>query len=599
MASISQIVRTQPSTSNPSGIVSDLLQIGATRADSGPPNSSTPGIAGNSYIDTSTGIEYIKQPDGPWVPIYDPGTVPVNDPFVAGTVECNFVKTDEIEVDTLKGRLADGMVIDLQATGDLQVVSGSGSVKLGTPLDMQGNAILNASVMIPDPLPLNQLNVNTIQGNADDNVAMDLGAAGSLNVTCGGTEGINFNGTNARIQGNGFAEFQSSVRTFDVISDNFAGRQITVSPTDYSIKVTGLADDIILDAGANSVKMESEIDLNGKFIVNKLAAQPLAILNQAPGQPVIITANGGEVQTTGDLNVNSFDIKNTGAISGATTSLSSTVGNLDVTCPPAGQLNLVGGITNLESTGGSLQLKHSVLASITNTNDGTAFVFDSTNGAMAMSSPGNMRFEHITANQDMEIRCEQTGSGNVVLNPGASGQVDISLKDIVNVSGINNSSSLINNSMLNVDTSGVMSWRAYPRCIEMIQSSFGGNGTSYFNLGTSTIGPGEFWCTCSGNGRKLAEVDIRLIYNSPWNLGGVGTAVVEIGYVPNNLPAIAANFVVVRTVNIDNTADLYGVSFTGYNDSIPFRGAVAARTVLTGTSATASNAELTLNITLV
>ena len=192
MSSISQTVRTQPTKGNPTGIASDLLNIGQTLSSSGVPSDSE-GLIGNTYIDTSTGITYVKQADGTWQPIYDPGTLPAPDPLIAGTVECNFVKTDEIEVDTLKGRLADGVVIDLQTAGDLQVVSGSGEVKLGCPLDMQGNAILNASVMIPDPLPLNQLNVNTIQGNADDNVAMDLGAAGSLNVTCGGTEGINFN----------------------------------------------------------------------------------------------------------------------------------------------------------------------------------------------------------------------------------------------------------------------------------------------------------------------------------------------------------------------------------------------------------------------
>lgn len=611
--SLSQIVRTQKTASNPTGIVSDLLQIGQTLSSSGAPNSSTPGITGNTYIDSSTGITYIKQSDGSWQPIYDPGTVPVNDPLIAGTLESNFVKTDEIEVDALKGRLAESMVIDLQTAGDLQIVSGSGEVKLGCPLDMQGNAILNASVMIPDPLPLNQLNVNNIQGFADDNVALNLGAGGSLNVTCGGTEGINFNGTNARIQGNGFAEFQSSVRTFDVISDNFAGRQMTVSPSDYSIRVTGLADDISLDAGANDVKMASDLNLDGKSLVNKSAGQPLAILNQAAGQPVIITANGGEVQTTGDLNVNAFDIKNAGPISGATTSLTSNVGNLDLNAPAGsvnisstagdincspGTLNVIGGITNLESTGGSLQLKHTAIASITNTSDSSGFVFDSTNGVQAVSTPGLMRFEHAVTNQNLELRCEQTGSGSVILNPGASGQIDASSKDIVNVSGINNSASIIQNSVLNVSNTGVLSYRAYPQSIEMIQSGFGNNGTDYFNLGTSTIGPGEVWGICSGNGRSLAEFSVRLHSNAAFNFGG-GSAQLQVGYIANNVPMTEANFTVLRSVNLDTVSDLYGVSLTGYNDAIPFRAAVCARTVLAGTSSTISNAELSLNIILI
>ena len=455
--SFNQNVRSQPSQSNPSGLYSDLLAIGQTLASSGPPNDSE-GIVGNTYIDTATGLTYVKNSNGTWDPIYDPGTLPVNDPFIAGTVECNFVKTDEIEVDTVKGRLADGLVIDLQATGDLQVISGSGSVKLGAPLDMQGN-----------------------------------------------------------------------------------------------------------------------------FIINSTTLAPLVILNQVSGQDVQIITNGGEIQTAGNLNLGSHDIINGATITGSSISIESLVDDLNLTTLGSSSIRLNSANTLLLNTttgqdintGGNIVMNNSEIQRC----------------SALRNLVGEMLISNGAVSEDLAL---STNGGQVTSNSN----LDMLNNQINNVSGVNGSSALIQNSVLNVSNTGVLSYRAYPQSIDMILSGFGGNGTDYFNLGTATIGPADLWGVCTGNNRRLAEFSIRLHSNAIFNFGG-GTAVCDIGYVANNLPMTVANFVVLQSHSFNTNDDLYGISLTGYNVAIPFRASLCARMVLAGTSSTISTAELSLNIVLV
>jgi hypothetical protein len=132
----------------------------------------------------------------------------------------------------------------------------------------------------------------------------------------------------------------------------------------------------------------------------------------------------------------------------------------------------------------------------------------------------------------------------------------------------------------------------------MILSGFGGNGTSYFHFGTAVINPAELWTTCIGNGRNLAEFSLRLHSNALWNFGG-GTANVEIGYIASGTTTTTANFVSLRNVALNTATDFYQTTLSGYNDAIPFRGALCARMVLAGTAATTTNAELTLSVVLV
>lgn len=398
-----------------------------------------------------------------------------------------------------------------------------------------------APTVIPDPLSIDQLNVNTVRGNANDNVEVDLGAAGDINLTSGGTHGININSGNVFIQGNGFATFQSGTRQYNVLVDDFAGKQMTLETVpDYKLSVTGSTGDIILDAGANSVKLASDLDTNGKRITNTAAGEELVIENQASIR--LISEGPLLLNTTTSQNINT-------------------------------------GSGNIVMANGEIQRCSAVRNLV---------------GAMTISNGAISENLILQTNGTSEVSIIN-GINNISLNADTE---TITTKKI-DIDEINDSVALVDNSILNVNTSGVLSWRKYPRCFELIQSGFGNNGTSYFNLGNSTVGPGEFWATCTGNGRNLAEVDYRIISNSAWNLGGVGAAVLEVGYIQNNLPVIGGNFVVLRTININNTADIYGASLTGFNDSIPALAAIAARTVLIGTSATASNVEITLNLTLV
>lgn len=290
-------------------------------------------------------------------------------------------------------------------------------------------------------------------------------------------------------------------------------------------------------------------------IIDHVGAQPLEITNSQPNENLILSTTGA----AGDVLVNSGgDVAIGTAVAGKTIDLNTN----------AGAINCDAVNTNFIDTSGS-----------------GAIAINPLSGIAAATGAGSFSITNFTASQDILFQ----------LN---GGDIDANNNEIKNVSSINGSSALVNNSILNVNTSGSLAWRAYPRCIEMQISGFGANGTDYFNLGTTVVGPADFWGVCSGNGRRLAEVDVRLLYNTAWSFGG-GTATLEIGYVPNGSPMIAANFVVLRSINLDTATPLYGVSFTGYNDSIPFRAAICARTVLAGTASTSGTAEFTLGMVLV
>ena len=418
---------------------------------------------------------------------------------------------------------------------------------------------------IPDPLSINQLNINRIQGNASDDVTIDAGNIGKCQILSNAADALQIGQVGSedgvKIQNNGNVIAGSLVRGF---------------------RLSALG-------GANEGSLG---EVGGNMELSNAGSNGLIIENKAVGQNVEIKTSGGEVLTDSNLNMANNEIIDPLAV---------VTNSADLTLQAKGS-NVVS-VKNVVSQefirmDGNNAAEYKM--TITNPVSSNSVVVKGV-GAIEKTGTADLNIEHTGAG-NINLR---TPSGVIRMNDGGPNNItfDPALKlgtvDNLQTTNINNSSILVNNSLLNVNTSGVLSWRAYPRCIEMIQSGFGGNGTSYFNLGTSTVGPGEFWATCTGNGRSLAEVDIRVISNAAWNLGGVGTASIEIGYVPNNLPVTAANFNVIRSVNISNSDDIYGVSYTGYNDSIPFRGAIAARSVLTGTSATATNVEITLNLTLV
>lgn len=414
----------------------------------------------------------------------------------------------------------------------------------------------NVGPDVPDPL-----SVDTIQGRTGESLLLDMKTTGDLNINLGfPTHALDINSGSVRLTANGNGVFASDVVGYSVIANTGGGKTIS------------------LDANSG--------------IVDHVGSQPFEITNSTVNQGLILSTSGAgqiDVNSAGNASINSTSgdvIVNTpsGDVtvnSSGDATINSSTGNATVNAP-LGKINLV---SDSGSGGGTVC-------------DGWNFTFQNSavhaGGERIEIGPGGISFR--TPGGQASLVNEV--AGDILIAPQMGSEVNFNSRGINFVTSINDSSSLTNNSMLNVNPSGTLSWRTYPRSIQFLASGWGGNGTSYFHLGDSTINPGELWGACTGNGRNLAEIDFRLHYNAPFTLTG-GSAVVEIGYVANNQPMTQANFTLLRSANLTTGSPLYGVSFTGYNDVIPFRAALCVRTVLTGTSATATNAEVSILVTIV
>jgi hypothetical protein len=71
-----------------------------------------------------------------------------------------------------------------------------------------------------------------------------------------------------------------------------------------------------------------------------------------------------------------------------------------------------------------------------------------------------------------------------------------------------------------------------------------------------------------------------------------------LGYIPLNTTATVANFFLLSTTVINVTNDLYQISSGDISLDLPADCALVARIFTVGTNATATNAELTLSVTI-
>lgn len=319
MSIYNQNVRSVPTAGNPTGLYSDILNAGTTLSGSGAPAASI-GIIGNSYIDTGTGIEYVKQPDNTWLAIYDPSTVPVNDPFVAGTIECNLLKTDELENDTFRGRLAESMVVDLGVSGVLSV---TGNV------DLVSNDLLNGGV-------INATEVDTPLVSASASKLL-------LTSFTGAGEGVQI-GKNTDMLGNDLSEVGALTGTdgsFVVSSGTGVGSKLVLQAAGGA---TGGVD-INPIGGGIRLKDDTDCETNNldnigiatatEYVMTN-GAQTVNVLVDGPGGPTVkSTANlslsggvGFSVVSKTDLSLNNNAITNLAAINGS--DLLTTARNLGV-----------------------------------------------------------------------------------------------------------------------------------------------------------------------------------------------------------------------------------------------------------------------------
>jgi hypothetical protein len=392
-----------------------------------------------------------------------------------------------------------------------------------------------ASFAPPVVIP-DPLPIDAIEGRTSEDILLDLKTGGTLNVSLGApSQALDINSGNVRLTANGNGTFASDLQGYAVIANNGAGKSIT------------------LESNAG--------------IIDHVGLQPFEISNSQPDENLIVSTTG----TAGDIQVNSSG---------------------------AAAVNAAAGDSVVSSATGKVRLNSDSTASGGTVVDGFSLKYENT-----VVNPGGEKIEISESGITFRTPTGQVSlvnqiAGDFVIAPQPGSETSFNNTGIKSISSINGSDGVIQNSVFNVNNAGALSFRAYPYCVNMMQSGFGANGTSYFHLGTSTINPGELWSICIGNGRNLAEVSLRLHSNALWNFGG-GTATLEIGYVANNVPTTTANFTVVRSITLDTVSDFYGVTFSGYNDSIPFRAAFCARMVLAGTAATSTNAELTMTAVLV
>ena len=167
------------------------------------------------------------------------------------------------------------------------------------------------------------------------------------------------------------------------------------------------------------------------------------------------------------------------------------------------------------------------------------------------------------------------------------------------INEINFSANSTENQTFGVSSSGALQFTQAPRTFGLSVGAFGNaNATDYFGLGPN-VAPGDFWAVPVGPvASVLTSYSMRLCTNVPFNLGGVGSCSLQVGYINPDTTCTTANFVTLDTTVINVTNDLYQVSNSGLNIAIPANSGLVCRIFTIGTSATATNAELALSVTI-
>ena len=391
--SVSQTVRTTLRTdANPTGLVPDILQLGATLSGSGVPDSSTSGIQGNSYIDTATGIEYVKQSDGTWSPIYDPSTLPAPDPFPVGTLDANFVNTDELKTDKIQGRNAENVVIDGQTTGLVQVVT-------------------------------------------NNTRALQIGAVGSED--------------NSYIQNNGYAVFSSGTKQYDLLLDNAGGQAIKheVAPN-YKSYVSGVPSEWIIENENAPITLSSNNLINIKETAsgNKLILDPLnGYVQSESGAGITITAidptqpariEGGSVSGNVQLVPGTSGFVD---VQGATSKISTQVANtftiehrlsgqdVELKAIGAGNCRLSPGVSGEVILSGNANCQNNDLINVGAVNGGDVL---GRFGSLSVDSGGALQYAH---NQCAHTFCWNAVGGATTNEYGSIGGFTVAPADVTGI----------------------------------------------------------------------------------------------------------------------------------------------------------------------
>lgn len=606
MSTVSQIVRSAE------GLAPDIIQINDSLADIGPPSENL-GVNGNTYIDTASGIQYQKK-SGVWVAVVDiaavgpPASVP--DPLTIN---------NGLFVNNISGAAGDGFVLDGGNVGDVQVLIGGGQAfQVGQPGSLDNVRIQNNG---------NVLAASKVQGfeleaaggshliNIKNGVSGGLieNQTGPLEIKNNAASGINVNASAGPLN------LRSNVETS--VQDFSTGYSMVINPntgftsnSNNSIALTHVTPDKDINvntAGTGSINLNSAGSLT-------LDANSFININSTMNWGLNDVVNADRLQgptVTIISDTNALNLESANAAVNITSAAPITLGNVaatgSISIDPT--FNKIVGFANAPvqienfviGQGITLKTNPAGVASINLEASSVAIVAPAGAGSIGIDPANNkitgfatqpVQIENFAANQDIILRPNPAGSGSVVFDVPANGDVDYLNSNINNLNGINGSSGELRAKSLCV-IGGVMQFRETPRNIEWFIQNAGANNTFYGGKGLSAS-PADFGALNLGPGpHTLTDLAIRANYNVPWTWGG-GTAVLTVGVVLNTLPSIAANYTPLYTLNLNTAGNFYAQDSGPINITIPPGNSFVCRLVTTGTSSTSNQIDMTISAIL-
>lgn len=428
-------------------------------------------------------------------------------------------------------------------------------------LDEQGvwQAQVDYSSFAPppsDPLSLNRLNVNEVHGNSGDGFILDGGNVGTVqvvseNIGAALQVGTSASPDNIIFQNNGYANIKSGVRTYDLQLDNYSGRQLKLEAQgEYKIKVQGTPD---------VLKVESALD------------NDIQLVTDGTGKVSVVKNLGGQID---------IDPQNNKISSNAS------------------PFTLSSNITNVESLGGSLNLKAGGLTQVQDLLSGKVIVLDPT-GTIAGNPDAPFVIQNVQANQDLDLKT--AGAGQINLRSGSSQIVChnplVATTFGLTTSSINASQTLTQYKNLSVNPSGVLGFSNSNHAVHFTFSNVGGNGTSYGLLsGMSPVNPGDFGAYYMPfSGARINMMSTVLIYSSNWSFNS-GTAILELVRVPTGQAVTVANSVLTASLNIPTGLDFFQWSLGSNTDISAPIGKYGMRLVVNGAASTSTTAEVVATV---
>jgi len=496
----------------------------------------------------------------------------------------------------------------------------------GNPSGLYSDLLAIGNSYVGDGLPNDSNTPGAIQGNT----YIDRLTGIEYKLTQSGWEGfVDF----TTIGGGGTIPDPLTVNQLNVIASLNSVNLVSTNPSSFVIahQTPGQNLELSTSAGTGQISTNSDLNMNTNDILGctKVVTASIDNIGQTldiMAKVINLTSDGGPGSkvsiTNGALDMNNFDINGVRNMTGA--------GVQDMTVQAGGFFDLIlssqqKGVKVVGTNDDIiLQANNTHGISVKNAVSAEFLRLDGNTGAeykMVLSNPvssndltfkgvgtiektgtADMNISHLEPNSNIYlrtafgsgiVRVQNDGSGNNITLDGLTSTVTT---DNLSVTSINNSGSLTAVRTVGVTTGGVIEFRRAARSIVSTISAFGGVGTSYFSL-NGTVAPGELWGVNVGVGKRVTSALVRLHYNSPWSFGSVGSAILNIGYVPADFPMTTGSFITLASINIDNGL-FYQGGVEDVNIVVPDNACLGARMVLTATSGTSTNAEVSLCVTV-